>query len=64
MIRIAETEPRSIFAFTGRPLDEETSPQSTPNRHFDPAVGRWLDDESVGYQGDGEQHRYADNRPE
>ncbi len=38
MIRIADTEPTSIFAFTGRPLDKEAALQATPNRHFDPAV--------------------------
>ena len=64
MIRIADTEPRSILAFTGRPLDKEAALQATPNRHFDPAVGRWLDDEPIGYQGDANLHRYASNRPE
>lgn len=50
MIRIANTEPTSIFAFTGHPLDKEAGVQSNQLRHFDPAVGRWLDDEPVGFQ--------------
>ena len=48
MIRIANPEPTCIFAFTGRVLDKDVGLQSTPNRHFDPAVGRWLDDVSSG----------------
>jgi len=47
MIRIADTEPTSIFAFKGRALDKDVGLQSTPNRHFDPAVGRWLDAEPI-----------------
>jgi len=38
--------------------------QTNLHRRFDPAIGRWLDDEPVGYHGDGELHRYASNRPE
>jgi len=60
MIRIGDTEPASIFAFKGRALDKE--PQSSQLRHFDPAVGRWLDEEPVGYQGDANLHRYPGNR--
>jgi RHS repeat-associated protein len=64
VIRIANTEPTSIFAFTGRPLDKEAGLQLNQLRHFDPAVGRWLDDEPVGYHGDANLHHYPANRPQ
>ena len=65
MIRIANSEPTSIFAFTGRALDNEVGLQFNQLRHFDSTVGRWLDDEPVGYEaGDADLHRYAGNRPE
>jgi len=65
MNRITNNEPTSIFAFTGSETDKAVGLQATPNRHFDPAVGRWLDTEPVGfYQGDANLHRYAVNRPE
>ena len=44
---IANDEPTSIFAFTGRPLDKAVGLQSNQLRHFDPAVGRWFDKERV-----------------
>ena len=53
MIRSASTERTCIFAFSARPLDKDVGLQSTPNRYFDPTVGRWLDDERVGNQGRG-----------
>jgi RHS repeat-associated protein len=65
MIRIANSEPTSLFAFTGRAPDKEAAVEPNLLRHFDPAVGRWLDDEPVGHAaGDANQHRYADNRPQ
>jgi RHS repeat-associated protein len=65
MIRIADN-PTSIFAFTGRALGEEAGVESNQLRHFDPAVGRWLDEEPVGYAAADAKtlHRYAGNRPE
>jgi RHS repeat-associated protein len=64
MIRIADN-PTCIFAFTGRALDKEAVVESNQLRHFDPAVGRWLDEEPDGYQGDDDTlHRYVDNRPQ
>jgi RHS repeat-associated protein len=64
MIRIADN-PTCIFAFAGRALDKETAVQSNQQRHFDPAVGRWLDGEPIGYEaGDANLHRFVGNRPE
>jgi hypothetical protein len=65
MIRIANTEPTSIFAFKGRPIGKEAAGEANQLRHLDPAVGRWLDAGPVGYAaGDTAVHRYAGNRPE
>ena len=63
MIRIAD-KPTSIFAFTGRALDKDTAVESHQLRHFDPTVGQWLNEEPIGYQGDGDLHRYVSNRPQ
>ena len=63
MNRIANIQP-SIFAFTGRPLDKEVGLQSNQHRHFDPSVGRWVNEEPIGYEADADLHRYAGNRPE
>ncbi len=61
MNRIANSKP--MFTFTGRDCDKEL--QATPNRRFDPAVGRWLEADHVGYhQSDANQYRYPVNRPE
>jgi len=64
MTLIAGTETTCIFAFTGRRLDKWAVLESTANRHFDRAVGRWLDHAPVGYHGDARSHRCAGNRPE
>jgi len=48
MIRIAETEPTSIFTFTGTALDNEAGLQLNEIRHYDPIVGRWINDEPIG----------------
>ena len=65
MIRIVNSEPTSIFAFTGRALDNAVGLQFNQLRHFDATVGRWLSEEPVGYEaGDADLHRYAGNRPE
>ena len=66
MIRIAATDPTPdcLFAFTGHPFDKEVGLQSNELRHYDPTVGRWLNDEPIGYQPDGNLHRYPANGPE
>ena len=65
MIRIASPEPTSIFAFTGRALDEELGLQDNQHRHFDPTVGRWLSEEPIGCEAaNADLYRYTDNRPQ
>jgi len=39
----------SLFLFTARPLDADTGLQNNLNRWYDPAVGRWLSEEVVGW---------------
>jgi RHS repeat-associated protein len=65
MNQIVNSESIFTFTFTGRETDKAVGLQATPNRRFDPAVGRWLDTEPIGYyQGDADLHRYASNQPE
>ncbi len=66
MICIAKTDPKPdcLFAFTGHPLDKEVGPQSNEFRHYDPTVGRWLNDEPIGYRPGANLYRYPVNRPE
>jgi RHS repeat-associated protein len=66
MICIANTDPKPdcLFAFTGHPFDKEVGLQSNEIRHFDPTVGRWMDEDHIGYEPDGDLYRYPANRPE
>jgi RHS repeat-associated protein len=51
-----------LFAFTGRPFDEDTSLQNNLNRWYDAAVGRWLSEDPVGFvAGDVNLTRYCRN---
>ncbi len=60
MIRIAN--PDHLIAYSGRELAGDL--QFNHTRHYDPTVGRFINDEPVGYAGDGDLHRYAVNRPQ
>lgn len=65
MIRVASTEPTSIFVFTGRAFDEELGLQFDQLRHFDPTVGRWLNEEPIGCEAaDEDLYRYTGNGPQ
>ncbi|NLE37604.1 MAG: hypothetical protein GX621_06220, partial [Pirellulaceae bacterium] len=53
-----------LFAFTGRMLDEDTGLQNNLNRWYDPAVGRWLSEDPIGFDaGDANLYRYVGNGP-
>lgn len=39
----------TLFAFTGRPLDPATGLQNHLHRWYDPAVGRWLSEDPLGF---------------
>ncbi len=52
-----------LFGFTGRLFDADTSLQWNLNRWYDPAVGRWLSEDPIGYAaGDQNLYRYVGNQ--
>jgi RHS repeat-associated protein len=54
----------TLFAFTGRPLDQETSLQNNLHRWYDAAVGRWMSEDPIGFEGrDGNLCAYVGNGP-
>ena len=40
-----------LFAYTGRPLDQATDLQNNLHRWYDPAVGRWMSEDPIGFEG-------------
>ena len=55
----------SLFLFTGRPFDQDSQLQNNLNRWYDTRVGRWLNEDPVGFAaGDGNLYRYVGNEPE
>ena len=64
MIRIANPEPASIFAFTGRALDEEVDLQFDQARHYDPTVGCFISNDSATCAGDADLYPYVGNSPQ
>ncbi len=54
----------TLFAFTGRPLDQATDLQNNLHRWYDPAVGRWMSEDPIGFEGrDGNLSAYVGNGP-
>ena len=52
------------FAYTGRLWDETTGLQNNLNRWYDPAVGRWIGEDPIGFlAGDPNLNRYVGNGP-
>jgi len=53
----------TLFLFTGRPFDTHTGLQNNLNRWYDPAVGRWLSEDPIGFAGgDSNLYRYVGHR--
>jgi RHS repeat-associated protein len=53
-----------VFAYTGRLLDETTGLQNNLNRWYDPATGRWISEDPIGFNaGDPNLYRYVGNSP-
>jgi RHS repeat-associated protein len=51
-----------LFAFTGRERDEESGLQFNRARYYDPAVGRWISEDPIGFAaGDANLSRYVGN---
>ena len=52
------------FGFTGRWTDEATGMTNHLNRWFDPAIGKWLSNDPIGFGGgDANTQRYVANNP-
>jgi len=53
-----------LFAYTGREWDAEADLQYNRARWYDPAVGRWLSEDPIGFAaGDANLSRYVKNNP-
>jgi RHS repeat-associated protein len=53
-----------LFGYTGREWDAEADLQHNRARWYDPAVGRWLSEDPIGFQaGDVNLSRYVGNEP-
>ena len=51
-----------LFGYTGRQFDNATGLQNNLNRWYDPAVGRWLSQDPIGFGGgDANVYRYVGN---
>ncbi len=51
-----------LFGYTGRPVDDATGLQNNLHRWYDPAVGRWLSEDPIGFGGgDANLYRYVGN---
>jgi RHS repeat-associated protein len=52
------------FGYTSRPTDETTALQNNLHRWYDPAVGRWISEDPIGFAGgDANLSRYVGNAP-
>jgi RHS repeat-associated protein len=52
------------YMYTGREADLYSVLQYNRNRWYDPAVGRWMSEDPIGFEGDLHNlHRYAANSP-
>jgi RHS repeat-associated protein len=52
------------FLYDGRDFDPEVGLQYHQARHFDPTVGRWINQDPIGHEaGDTNLYRYVGNAP-
>src|SRR5258708_1140667 len=62
----AETDPNvnTLSGFQGAERDEETGMQLHNRRYMDPAVGRWISEDPIGFAaGDSNISRFVGNGP-
>jgi RHS repeat-associated protein len=56
--------PTVSYAYTGREWDPDINLQYNRNRWYDPATGRWMSQDPIGFQaGDQNLYRYVENGP-
>jgi len=56
---------RGRYAFTGREFDVETNLQYNRARYYDPAIGKWISRDPLGFDaGDSNLYRYVMNKPQ
>jgi len=64
---VSSSDPEYVdvaFEFTGRYFDEATGLQNNLNRWYDPAIGRWISEDPIGFAGkDVNLYRYVGNSP-
>ena len=54
----------SLFLFTARPYDADTQLQNNLNRWYDPATGRWISTDPIGFVGNSASlYEYVSNCP-
>ncbi|HXN53633.1 MAG TPA: RHS repeat-associated core domain-containing protein [Candidatus Acidoferrum sp.] len=51
------------FQYTSREFDVETNLQFSRNRYYDPATGRFLSEDPIGFDGGGNFYAYGQNSP-
>jgi RHS repeat-associated protein len=51
------------FQYVSRELDTESNLYYVRARYFDPTAGRFLSEDPIGFNGDGNFYRYVDNDP-
>jgi RHS repeat-associated protein len=51
------------FRYTGREFDTETNLQYSRARYYDPATGRFLSEDPIGFRGGLNLYRYVKNQP-
>src|SRR5262249_31312453 len=55
---------RGRYTWTGREYDVETNLQYNRARYYDPASGRWISQDPLGFDaGDSNLYRYVNNQP-
>jgi RHS repeat-associated protein len=51
------------FRFTGREFDSETGLYNYRSRHFDPVIGRFTEEDAIGFNGGKNFYAYVENNP-
>jgi RHS repeat-associated protein len=54
----------TAFQYDGHDLDPEVGLQYNRARHFDPTIGRWLNEDPIGFEDGANLYRYVANKPE